>query len=841
MARDDDVGLAGDRPADPRDDRRSGGAAEPATVTARLRHHLVDAPARHISPHLFGVLPEGSIRRRPSDVTRLAVAVTALVVLVTLGHPTLVDGGPLEGTSGLLDGAPEALGVAIRATASIVLALGPAVAALALRRRRLAAALALAGVCGWLTAVGLSDLLDLGAERRAAGTLVDGSVTRFPTIGLAVLVAVAGTAAPYLTRPSRRLVVGVLGAVAVLAVLQGAALPVDALGALLLGLAVASATLLVIGSPEGTPEPHQVAQAAAQLGVPLTDVRLLARPSGAPRYRGTGPDGDELEVVAYGRDDVDARAAARLWRALAYKGRQRSGPVSRALAVEHEAYVMLLAERAGVAVPEVLAAGVAGASDDALLVTAAPEGRPLADLAPDQLSDDLLDRAWAVVDRLGAARLAHGALDTTTLLLGTDGGLTMVDLRAGISQASPEERQVDAVGLLATTAAVVGPERAVAAARRTLGDDALVALLPRCQPAALRAQAERVVAASGTSAKATMKAIRDEATTATGADAPELVELYRVSWSDLGMGVLTLFGLYLLIQQFAGAGDVWSEMADADWAWVAVAFVLAQLTNVTGAFVLTGAIPTPLPLGSTVAVQFGQAFSGLVGGTAGNFALVVRFCQKQGVTATSAVGAGMINSFSSMVVEAVIVVLALLVGNATFQLSDIGTGGSGGGGSRAFVLAVVVAVVVVGGVLLVLPKVRRQLWAKLKPQVDQLREVLVGSITQPRRALQVFGGQVGSQVLFALTLGASCLAYGTELNLATLILVNTFASLLAGIAPVPGGMGVMEASLTAGLTAAGMDPSAAAAAAITHRLMTTYLPPIWGYLAIVWLRRREEL
>ena len=824
--------MTADAPGAPRGpDRGEQGSS------VRLRQVLVDDPARRIAPRLFGVLPEGAVRRRPVDVTHLVTAVVALALLITIGHDALVDGGPLEFVSGALAGAPDTLALAVRAAASVGIAVVPALVALVLGRRRLAAALALAGVSAWLIAVGLEHVLGIADDRTAADTLVDGSAPSFPTVGVAVLAAIAGTAGPYLTRPTRRLVWSAALVVAALTVLQGTALPIDAIGALLVGWAVASAVLLIIGSPDGTPPTDQVAQAAASLGVPVTEVELSDRHTGAPRYRATSADGTALDIVVYGRDDTDARAAARLWRAVAYRGARRSGPVSRALAVEHEAYLTLLAERAGVGVGEVVAAGVAGPSDDAVLITGHVDGTPLAELDPEEVTDEVLDRAWAIVAHLRDARLAHGALDATTVLRGPD-GLHVIDLHSGLSQASAAEQALDAIGLLATTASLVGAQRAVAAVRRTLGDDALVDLLPRCQPAALTAQAERQVAKP----KAAMKELRDEAVRATGTEAPEPVKLYRLSWSDVAMVALTLFGLSLLVQQFTDAGDIWGELEDATWGWVVVAFVLAQLTNVTGAFVLTGAIPARLPLGSTIAVQFGQAFSGLVGGTAGNVTLVVRYCQKRGIPSTAALGAGMLNSLSGMVVQAVIVGLALLVGNATFDLSDLSDETSGSGGSATTLIALAaIAVAVVGAVLLVLPRLRRQLWAKAKPHVEELRAVLVGSVTQPRRALEIFGGQLGTQLLFALTLGASCLAYGYELNLATLILVNTFSSLLAGIAPVPGGMGVMEAALSAGLTAAGMDPSAAVAAAITHRLMTTYLPPIWGYIAIAWLRHRDEL
>ena len=68
--------------------------------------------------------------------------------------------------------------------------------------------------------------------------------------------------------------------------------------------------------------------------------------------------------------------------------------------------------------------------------------------------------------------------------------------------------------------------------------------------------------------------------------------------------------------------------------------------------------------------------------------------------------------------------------------------------------------------------------------------------------------------------------------------VNTSVSVFTSILPVPGGIGVAEAGLTAGLTAVGVDPTIAFAAALTHRLCTYYLPPIGGYFSLRWLGRR---
>ena len=96
-------------------------------------------------------------------------------------------------------------------------------------------------------------------------------------------------------------------------------------------------------------------------------------------------------------------------------------------------------------------------------------------------------------------------------------------------------------------------------------------------------------------------------------------------------------------------------------------------------------------------------------------------------------------------------------------------------------------------------------------------------------------------MIFALTLGASASAYGVHLSLAQLLLVNVGATVLSGLIPVPGGIGAAEAGLAAGLVAMGVPEATAFAIAITHRLCTYYLPPVWGYFSLEWLRRKGNV
>ena len=109
----------------------------------------------------------------------------------------------------------------------------------------------------------------------------------------------------------------------------------------------------------------------------------------------------------------------------------------------------------------------------------------------------------------------------------------------------------------------------------------------------------------------------------------------------------------------------------------------------------------------------------------------------------------------------------------------------------------------------------------------------------PLKMAQLFGGTLVAQLFVALALAVSLRAFDDHLSLATLIVVITLAGMIGGVSPVPGGVGVVEAGLILGLTAAGLSEADATAAVFVQRLFTAYLPPIWGWFSLMWLRRHE--
>ena len=156
----------------------------------------------------------------------------------------------------------------------------------------------------------------------------------------------------------------------------------------------------------------------------------------------------------------------------------------------------------------------------------------------------------------------------------------------------------------------------------------------------------------------------------------------------------------------------------------------------------------------------------------------------------------------------------------------------------------VVAVALLAGLALAVPRLRRLAAAgarQVRPRARlvwaNLRQVAVS----PRKLVLLASGSFAQPLLVAMALSVSLGAFGDHLWLPVLIVVITLAGFIGGISPSPGGMGVVEAGMILGLTAAGVSEADATAAVFIQRLFTSYLPPIWGWAVLVWMRKKEYL
>jgi len=107
-------------------------------------------------------------------------------------------------------------------------------------------------------------------------------------------------------------------------------------------------------------------------------------------------------------------------------------------------------------------------------------------------------------------------------------------------------------------------------------------------------------------------------------------------------------------------------------------------------------------------------------------------------------------------------------------------------------------------------------YARLSRLIDDLR-VIRPSL---RSWIDAWVLSLLNWVLDAACLAACCAAFGVQVSLPALLITYTAAMAATSLTPVPGGLGVVEAALMLGLTAAGAPWKAALAAVVVYRLLS---------------------
>jgi glycosyltransferase 2 family protein len=778
---------------------------------------------------LFASAGDEPRRRRVDDVVLFAVAaVTVLVAALVADEATAAEQDIVEALVRLLGWLDPVWSAAYTTSALLVVLI--LVAAIAGRRGPLVRDLMLAAALP----VGIGALVTHAVDGRWpawSGVLWHGDGSTYPSLRLGIVAAVVLVAVPDLTRPVRYAALTILGLSAVATAVMDTTYPSHVLGGLALGVGVGSGVRLAFGSSAGFPHEQRVLADLTELGIDARDVwRDEVQRGGVARYRATGRDGSALAVAVYGRDARDTQLLARLWRMLWYRDAGPEASITRRSQVEHEGLMLFAAARAGVPVPGVEAAGKAG-TGDALLVTTEPDAPTLAALAPTDVDDALLAEVWAAARSLRDARIGHGRLSARSLVVAPS-GVVVTDLAGARFRAEDAVLGTDLAELLASCSLLVGTDRALAAARAAMGDEALYAALPYLQRAALSPD----VRDDAHDAELDVDRLREQVVALTGGELPEIATVRRVSGRDVVLILLTAFAAYLLLGQLAdiGLSTIIEELSGAVWGWVLLALALAQTTLATDAAATLAAVGQPLPFAPTTVLQSAVKFINLtVPSTAGKIALTMRYLERQGVPGAVALTQGSIDGLAGFVVQALVLIIVLPLADLDLDLDS----GSSGDGNAETLLWIGVALLVgaaVGGVLAIaLPRVRARVWPFIHAALTNIRSLA----TSPSRLARLFSANVATQLIYALTLGASVKAFGGDASLADLLLVNTGVSLLGGLVPIPGAIGVAEAGLTAGLVAVGVPQAAAMAAALVHRLCTYYLPPVWGWFALRWLGR----
>jgi glycosyltransferase 2 family protein len=782
--------------------------------------------------------------RKPVDLLRCITSGIEIIVLAVAGIAASATTTGLEtditGASARL---PHALRVVAPGVAYFAILIIPVALAVRQVLRRQVQRLAEAVATG-LVAAAAAAVLNAALRRAFAARLYDAIIMSRPGAShvaaldpyLAGLVAYA-TIIGLSGRPGWRnalwLAVGVYGLVHLAATNTTL---LSFLLTLLVGRTISLGIRYAAGSPSLRPSATEIATALNSADRQLTAMCRL-RPgaksprtvdrSGSRHYAATTSRGDQLDITVYDRDQQAAGAVYRLYRSLLLRGQvSRGAPLSADRTVERRALLSYAAEEAGAPTPR-LRAVVRVGPEATVLANDHHDGTTLAERNPG-VTDAELRNIWDAVQVLHEHRVTHRSLTADRILLTGDDQVMLLDPGDGDVAASDLQVRLDLAQLLAELALYVGPDRAGDLALEKAGADELVGVVPLLQRVALA----RSTRAALRRHRDVLPALRRHLLAGVPGGEVAPVRLERIRLRSLVTLVATVAAVYLLAGELARA-SLGHVMRAADWRWGLVALALSAVTYVGATLELSGFVAERLNFTRTLLVQLAGSFVTLVTPAAvGGAAVNVRYLQRRKIPAPVAAASVGVVQLTAFVLHILLLVVFIAVAGAADKSPFRPPTWS------YFVLA---GLIVAAGVVLAVPAGRRLLRARVQPMLGQVLPRLLEVAQQPRKLAEGLGGALLLTVAYILCLAACVQAFHGSVAFAGIAVVYLTGSALGSIIPTPGGLGAVEAALTAGLVAAGLHGTQAASAVLLFRLLTFWLPVPFGWIALNYLERQDAI
>lgn len=325
----------------------------------------------------------------------------------------------------------------------------------------------------------------------------------------------------------------------------------------------------------------------------------------------------------------------------------------------------------------------------------------------------------------------------------------------------------------------------------------------------------------------------------------------RRRWRLAGRGLfllVSLVSLYLLLPSLLEVFTSWRDLLELNPTWVAIALGFEALSFVAIWQLQRIALQTGAWLPVSLSQLAGNAFGRVIpGGAASAGALQYRMLIRAGLPngrIVSGLGAASLLLFGSVLALPLLSLPAIVggtpVARGLTQAAVVGAGFfvlmvAGGATSFAWDRPLELAGAGIEGLLNRTVRRRRPVTgvsARLLKERDSLRR------TFGRRWKAAVLASAGRAVLDYLALLACLRAVGAESNPSLVLLAYVAASFLGMIPLTPGGLGFVEAGLTAMLALAGVGAAAAAVATLAYRLVSFWLPIPAGGIAYGLFRRR---
>ena len=541
-------------------------------------------------------------------------------------------------------------------------------------------------------------------------------------------------------------------------------------------------------------------------------------------YQAWSDTGLAYELIAMDPGQELTGTLLEMWNNLRLRGISRWVSPSLKAQAERSSFTTLQALRAGVFTQEPI--GIASASDSIILVMSAlPPTTPLTELG-EAATDEVLDRVWEQLHFAHARGISHRALTPEAVVVDSSSDVWLLDWDSGEVATTELNQSIDIAQMLVLTALAVGPERALEAGRRCVGEETLIACAPVIQKPVLPASINQRLRRSDLLSELRAALVGDsEAETAPTAD------LQRFRPRTIFTIAVAFIAVFIVVGSL-NFSDIVTTVKSANPWWMLASAVLACLIWVGSAVPLVALSPEKLSLRETLIAQVAASIITIVAPAGvGPAALNLRYLRKRRVPTAMAVTTVTLMQISQALITIILLLIVMVIAGSSLSVSvPYGT-----------ILGVVAVVMVAVGVIVAVPKVRRWIWAKIQPTWQQVYPRLLWIIGQPRRLAAVVGGNLLMNIGYVGAFWTALLAMGGSLNFSTVSITYLTANAAGSFIPSPGGIGTVETALTSGLTVAGISSSVAIATALLYRLVTFYGRIPFGWLAMKYMEKKDMI
>lgn len=544
--------------------------------------------------------------------------------------------------------------------------------------------------------------------------------------------------------------------------------------------------------------------------------------SGGSRLAGFIEDGRCVEVRLAGRDTAGAGLARHLWTLVRQRSNVSGRPaLSSRARLERMSLASLLAEQGGALVPNVLTMREVNPETLALMVSI-PQGRhPAEDEAPSEVS-----KLFAALRQLHDLGVAHRDLRSTNLVL-TSERAGFCSLDSAQPAAGELLQRLDVAQLLTTAAHCSNAEVAVEAFREAYRPADVVAFASVLQPIALTTWGYTEMRSAG----ACLAEMRAQLV-GPDADLPA-PSLERFRWRTLLTAIAVVAAAFILIGQLSKV-DLGGALGRANWAWCAVAVGAAAVGTVAAAENLAAFVPRRLSVLRSSAVQLATAFVGVaMPSTVSHIAVNSRYLHREGIDGGSITAAVTLSQIVNVVTTVlVLLVIGVLTGSGVsrFKITPSPT-----------LLGILGAVAVLAGIFFLVPRTRVLITRNVWPRLRSVWPRLLQALSSPVRLILSAGANLALSTCNVISFVAAILAVGGHPAILPTAAVLLAGNAVGSAAPTPGGVGAVEAILSAGLSAIGIPVHVSIPAVLIFRLATFWLPIPAGWVSYTVLQRRGVL